>query len=219
MHPEARNFLNYCKHTFEPFYCNTTRVLDVGSGDINGNNRIYFDLNRQPTTTTTTPLKEYVGCDVYPGPNVTVCMPCHELTYPDAYFDMVISSECFEHDMHYKKTLQSIYRMLANGGLFVFTCASVGRPEHGTRRTTIGDSFSTSLSADSGWPDYYKNLTAYDIVNSFDSFYELFSYSAFYYNTLSKDLYFVGIKNNKDDKDKDNKVYLEYVERGVSKAD
>lgn len=210
MHLEARNFLNYCKKTFEPFY--KGRVLDVGSGDINGNNRIYFNSE----------IKEYVGCDVYPGPNVTVCMPCHELEYPDAYFDMIISSECFEHDMHYNKTLQAIYRMLANGGLFVFTCASFGRAEHGTRRTSIGDSFSTALSPDSGWPDYYKNLTAYDIVNSLSplgSINDLFSYSAFYYNTLSKDLYFVGIKNKDKDKDKDNKIYVEYVERGVSRAD
>lgn len=177
-------------------------MLDVGSGDINGNNRIYFNSELDVMCTPAQMLQ------------------CHELEYPDAYFDMIISSECFEHDMHYNKTLQAIYRMLANGGLFVFTCASFGRAEHGTRRTSIGDSFSTALSPDSGWPDYYKNLTAYDIVNSLSplgSINDLFSYSAFYYNTLSKDLYFVGIKNK--DKDKDNKIYVEYVERGVSRAD
>lgn len=184
MHPEAREFLAYCLTMFgRTFYHG--KVLDVGSGDINGNNRIYFKEG-----------VEYVGCDVHPGPNVTVCSPCHELTFADGTFDVVISSECFEHDMKYEKSFPAIYRMLKNSGIFVFTCESTGRREHGTRRSTAGDSLSTQL-ADSEWPDYYKNLTTQDVVASLagtGKMSELFGYHAFYYNSRTCDLYFVGIK-------------------------
>ena len=107
MHPEARNFLTYCKYVFSCYMASPEfKILDVGSGDINGNNRLYFHKDAA-----------YVGCDVYPGKNVTVVSPCHKLTYSDKMFDVIISSECFEHDMHYRDSVAAIYRMLKDGGI------------------------------------------------------------------------------------------------------
>ena len=46
-------------------------------------------------------------------------------------------------------------------GLFTFTCASTGRPEHGTRRS--GPQDAPLLMEQGDWGDYYKNLTEEDI--------------------------------------------------------
>ena len=85
--------------------------------------------------------------------------------------------------------------MLKPDGLFCFTCASTGRPEHGTRRTTPQDSYGTIGDIES-MSDYYKNLTELD-VNAVLKFNDLFSSWDTYYNSETKDLYFVGIKKGK----------------------
>jgi hypothetical protein len=86
--------------------------------------------------------------------------------------------------------------MLKPGGLFVFTCASTGRAEHGTRRTSPQDSYGTIGNIEQ-WSDYYKNLTFEDLDKSIDVK-KHFSQYASYYHTTSKDLYFWGIKKGKD---------------------
>ena len=82
--------------------------------------------------------------------------------------------------------------MLKPGGLFAFTCASTGRPEHGTLRTRPYDSY-TTLTYDAMWSNYYKNLTKTDILEAIPC-HDIFSSFAFYYNSDAKDLYFVGLK-------------------------
>ena len=42
MHIEARDFTVFVKRIFGDYFMNK-RVLDVGSGDINGNNRFLFE--------------------------------------------------------------------------------------------------------------------------------------------------------------------------------
>jgi hypothetical protein len=82
--------------------------------------------------------------------------------------------------------------MLKKDGLFCFTCASTGRYEHGTRRTSPNDSYGTIGNLDD-MSDYYKNLTELDL-NEVLKLDDLFSVWDTYYNNSSKDLYFVGIK-------------------------
>jgi len=184
MHDAARRFLDYVSRTFGIFYHG--RILDVGSGDINGNNRIYSEPPVSPRGT------EYVGCDVYPGKNVTVVSPCHLLPYPSESFDVIISSECFEHDPFYRESFGKIQEMLKPGGLFVFTCASTGRPEHGTRRTSsAADNLAVNMSV-AEWPDYYQNLSESDIGPLLAS--TCWDYTRFYVNPWSCDLYFVGVR-------------------------
>lgn len=179
MHIQARDFTVFVKSILADFFANK-KVLDVGSGDINGNNRFLFDNC------------EYDGNDVIKAKNVTIVSKTHELPFPDNTFDTIISTECFEHDPEYKQSFLKIYNMLKPNGLFCFTCASSGREEHGTRKTFPADSYGT-IGALQDMQDYYKNLTEVDLneaLNLNDSF------SAWdtYYNSQSKDLYFVGIK-------------------------
>ena len=82
--------------------------------------------------------------------------------------------------------------MLKPDGLFCFTCASTGRREHGTKRTSPKDSYGT-IGNLADMSDYYKNLTEIDL-NDVLSLNVLFSSWNTYYNSDSKDLYFVGLK-------------------------
>jgi SAM-dependent methyltransferase len=181
MHIQARDFTVFIKSILSEYFSNK-RVLDVGSGDINGNNRFLFENC------------EYNGNDVVSAPNVTIVSKTKDLPFEDNFFDTIISTECFEHDPEYKASLIKIYSMLKPGGLFCFTCASTGRAEHGTRRTNPKDSFGTMGNL-LDMIDYYKNLTDID-VNDVLNFNELFSSCDTYYNAESNDLYFVGIKKN-----------------------
>lgn len=178
MHKEAINFLIYVKNNLPCFFENK-KVLDVGSGDINGNNRSLF-INC-----------DYEGNDLIEAPNVTIVSKTSALDFDDQTFDTIISSECFEHDPEYKESFQNIIRMLKPGGLFTFTCASTGRPEHGTMRTSICHSYGTIGNID-GWKDHYKNLTFDDIKDSIDL--SNFKQYACYYSDRNNDLYFWGIK-------------------------
>jgi SAM-dependent methyltransferase len=179
MHEQVRKFTSFIKKTLFYFFVNK-KVLDVGSGDINGNNRFLFENC------------EYEGNDVMQTNNVTIVSKTKDLPFESNYFDTIISTECFEHDPEYKESLLKIYDMLKPDGLFFFTCASTGRHEHGTRNTTPHDSYGTIANLED-MSDYYKNLTEIDL-NEVLNLNELFSGWDTYYNSESCDLYFVGIK-------------------------
>lgn len=177
-HEQQRDFCKSVKERLPGFF-NGKLVVDIGSLDINGSNQYLFENSG------------YIGVDLFPGRNVDIACKGHELALPDESVDVVISTECFEHDSHYKKTIKNIYRMLKPGGLFVFSCATTGRPEHGTRRTTPEDApFIQSLGE---WADYYKNLEESDIraVLDIDAAFDKYEFSTQY---QTHDLYFWGVK-------------------------
>lgn len=184
-----------------PDYFVDKRVLDVGSGDINGNNRFLFENC------------EYNGNDVIKAKNVTIVSKTKDLPFIDNYFDTIISTECFEHDPEYKQSLQKIYKMLKPNGLFVFTCDSTGRPEHGTRRTSPKDSYGT-IGNITDMIDYYKNLTEKDI-NDVYNLNDSFCVWNTYYNKITKDLYFIGIKRSENDNNLQQYILDEYKNNGV----
>lgn len=177
-HPGQLLYIRSVKERW-PQYFRKVAVLDIGSLDINGNNQQHFEDCL------------YIGIDVDLGKNVDIVSKGHELTLPDGTFDVVISSECFEHDMYYGETLKNAVRLLRPGGLLVFTCATTGRPEHGTARTT--PEASPLLQQFEEWANYYKNLTEADIraaINVDDEFIEY----EFQVNNDIHDLYFTGIR-------------------------
>lgn len=154
-------------------------MADFGSLDINGCNRgLFFEC-------------DYLGIDVGPGRNVDLVSPAHLAPIPNTAFDVVVSTECLEHDRYWKLTLKKAYEVLKPGGLFFFSCATTGRAEHGTSRTDRGSSPFTL--------DYYMNLTESNIREAYR---ELLSkqiedlYRPFLFETPdhSADLYFRGIK-------------------------
>lgn len=178
MHLAAMDFICFVKLNFTEYFIEK-KVLDVGSGDINGNNRNWFENC------------DYIGNDVCEGPNVTIVSRTKDLPFETNTFDTIVSTECFEHDPEYKESLIKIYDMLKPNGLFAFTCASTGRPEHGTRRTSPQDSLASNIE---DMQDYYKNLTQEDINEVFKDYDIIYDT---YYNRHTCDLFFVGIKTNK----------------------
>lgn len=173
--------VQYCKKIRDkfPLFFENKKVLDVGSLDINGNNRYLFNNC------------SYTGIDIGPGRNVDIVSKAHEYKAQESEYDIIISTECFEHDMFYDKSIMNCIRMLKSGGIFLFTCATTGRPEHGTRRTSPQDA--PLLMTDNNWSDYYKNLTEEDIEKVID-LEKTFSDYEFEVNSISCDLYFYGIK-------------------------
>lgn len=171
-HLEQRIFFEELRETF-PQYFKDVFVLEVGSLNINGTVRDFFDTPR------------YLGVDVAPGRGVDLVKKGEDLKYPDGWFDVAVSAECFEHNPEWLKTFVNMHRMASK--FVVFTCASEGRPEHGTSSTTPEDSPFTIA-----W-NYYCNLTEQDFRDhlNFDEMFQRYEFST---NSVSHDLYFWGIK-------------------------
>ena len=179
MHTEVLDFCKYVKHIF-PSYFNKKKIHEVGSGDINGNASFLFEFCK------------YSGNDVAESSQTTIVCKTSKLPFKDNTFDVIYSTECFEHDPEFDHSIQKIISLLKDNGLFFFTCASTGRPEHGTRNTTPFDSYGTIGNVD-GWVDHYKNITFEDLKNACTM--GVFTNYQCYYNKSSCDLYFWGIKN------------------------
>jgi len=180
-HKEQQDFCTSVLTLYPDHFKNKT-VLDVGSLDINGNNRSYFtDCH-------------YLGIDLGSGENVDVVTKTHMFN-PEIQYDTIISTECFEHDKHYVESLQNIVNMLKPGGLFLFTCATEGREEHGTSKSGTPD---LSPYTNYIWPNYYKNLNIENIRGAVDVD-NIFSEYQFKVNMESNDLYFWGIKKTDGD--------------------
>jgi len=147
MHKESKEFLESVKEKF-PEYFEESRVLDIGSCDINGNNSYLFGGC------------DYLGLDLAPGPNVNIVCKTGDFR-PDQFFDVVISTNTFEHDKEWARSIRNIVlRILRKGGLFVFSCSGPGTLEHGTVNASPEASLSSAV-----WGDYYRNLTETDIRN------------------------------------------------------
>jgi SAM-dependent methyltransferase len=176
-HEEQRNFCIYVKNLFPEKFKNI-KVLDCGSYDVNGNNRFLFENS------------DYTGIDVGEGKNVDIVSTIHEFKGEDEIYDIIISTECFEHDMFYPQSFANINRMLKKDGIFMFTCATTGRSEHGTLRTD-SQSQSPLTSVIPGWENYYKNLTEQDVreAMNIDDI-----YSKYEFKFKNTDIYFWGLK-------------------------
>jgi cephalosporin hydroxylase len=106
-------FEKYCKDNIE-----NKKILDVGSYDVNGTMKPIFSRG------------QYIGLDMEEGPNVDVVGVSHDIPFKDDYFDVVISSSCFEHDDMFWISFQEMCRVLKPGG-FMYVQAPQNGPYHG----------------------------------------------------------------------------------------
>jgi len=180
-HPEQREFFRLVAEANEGLL-RGGRVVEIGSYDVNGTMRSVFAVAEQ-----------YVGVDLVEGPGVDVVGFGHEIAESDGSFDAALSGECFEHDPHWRETFANMVRMTRPGGLVAFTCASHGRPEHGTRRSDVSDSPGTQAEG----MDYYRNLVAAD----FESLHleRWFDDWRFWSMPTTFDLYFAGRRSGTED--------------------
>jgi hypothetical protein len=141
-HVEQINFCIRIQQRWTHLFLNK-RILDCGSLDINGNNRYLFTGG------------SYIGIDIAAGPNVDIVSRIHEIK--GGPFDVVISTECLEHDAFAALSIQHMIDLLADSGILIITCATTGRPEHGTAGH---DDW-----ASPGTLDHYRNITTSDLVD------------------------------------------------------
>lgn len=158
---------------FYPDNFKSAKVLEVGSLDINGSVRQFFQDC------------EYIGIDLGEGKGVDVVCQGQDYSEEDNTFDTCISCECFEHNPEWILTFANMHRMTKPDGLIVMSCATTGRAEHGTKRTNPQDAPFCG--------DYYKNLTEQDFVDEFDLD-SMFSTYEFGVGEATRDLYFYGVK-------------------------
>lgn len=178
MHVHQAEFVLAVTSVFPQFF-HGTQVLEIGSYNVNGSIRQFF-----------TAPKRYVGVDLIAGPDVDVV--CRGEDFDDAtLFDVAVSTECFEHTAKFLEVFENMTRLVRPGGMVLTSCATTGRGEHGTPRTTPQDSPGT-VAMGGEEADYYRVVTK-------DDFPEImlemaFTAWRFYLNPDLCDLYFVGIK-------------------------
>lgn len=180
-HLEQTEFFRKIFETFPEIFGADSKqsIIDFGSLNINGGPHEYIsNIN-------------YVGVDLGAGPNVHLVSPGELVDLPSHTFDAAISSECFEHNPFWKETFMQMCRLTKPNSIVVFTCAGIGRREHGTSRSDNGSS--APLVVEMG-REYYKNVSKIDVLESinldgwFDSFF-------CFENFKSRDTYFMGIRS------------------------
>jgi len=135
---------NFCQRMLQEHNLSWVKsVLDIGSRDINGNNRWMF------------PDAQYLGIDKEPGPNVDIVVEGDEF-WPGRTFDAVLCTEVLEHTWMWRDVLSNAADLLSPQGILLVTCAGPGRPEHGTA--------SCEPESNPGSGNYYKNLSLSDIL-------------------------------------------------------
>lgn len=92
-------------------------VLDIGGRNINGTVRGLY------------PNADFTALDVAAGEGVDIVADAATWT-PDREYDVVVSTECFEHCRDWPQIIHTAYKALKPGGRFVATMAGPGRPEH-----------------------------------------------------------------------------------------
>jgi len=175
-HRKQQDYVSTIKK-YLPRYFSRTKVLEVGSLNINGSCRSHFEQ------------ADYCGIDLDIGPGVDKIMEGQLADFPSGQFDVCISVECFEHNPFWLETFINMARMTKESGIVIITCATTGRREHGTSRS---DPKASPFTISNGW-NYYKNLTQ----NDFSSRIELgnwFDDWHFDADHISHDLYFIGLR-------------------------
>jgi SAM-dependent methyltransferase len=95
-------------------------VLDIGGRDLNGSTRMFFP-NANP----------YHVLDILPGTGVDFVADAADWRQPEGrQYDLVLSTETFEHAKRWPEIIKTAWDVLRPGGWFIFTCAGPGRPPH-----------------------------------------------------------------------------------------
>jgi SAM-dependent methyltransferase len=175
-HHEQRQFFEELSRRFSSQFEKSNRILEVGSQNINGTVRDFFPN-----------CSEYLGIDIGPGVCVDLVIPGELIQLPDAWADITISTECFEHAQNWQQILENMIRITKPSGLIILTFAGFERATHGT------------LDSETQWSPYtiayYKNLIPDDIYQAIQIG-QYFASHAFEVNSQSHDTYFWGIRND-----------------------
>lgn len=117
MHLNNRKWLQDCKKEY-PKHFEKCSVLEIGSQDVNGSIRDYFN----DTT-------EYVGVDRYEGKGVDIVCDARKTKFKHK-FDTLMIISVFEHDLDWKDTLKHNLQWLKKGGMCFISFGAEGNKPH-----------------------------------------------------------------------------------------
>lgn len=103
----------FCRLVAETFEC-PGPVYEFGSYQVEGQVD-YADLR------SLFPGREYVGCDMRPGPGVDRVEDVSAMSLADGSAGTVLCIETFEHVFEVRRAFDEVFRVLRPGGLFVIT--------------------------------------------------------------------------------------------------
>jgi len=100
-------------------------VLEVGARYVNGSVRPLVEKFCSP--------KEYIGIDVSAGRFVDLVLPAERIVehFGEESFDVIISTELFEHVSNWRVVVENTKRALRKEGTIYVTTRSKGFPYHG----------------------------------------------------------------------------------------
>lgn len=114
MHPSSMENMQRCID----WYCpeGAIDVADLGSSDVNGSYRSFFEENGS-----------YTGIDLAPGPGVDVVLDDpHHLPFEDGTIDLVLSGQMLEHSAQFWRVFTEMARVIKKGGLAFVIAPSAG---------------------------------------------------------------------------------------------
>jgi SAM-dependent methyltransferase len=103
----------FCRLAAEAFDC-PGPVYEFGSYQVEGQ-LDYADLRQFFAH------RDYVGCDMRPGPGVDRVEDVSAISLPDCVAGSVLCIETFEHVFEVRRAFDEVFRILKPGGLFLFT--------------------------------------------------------------------------------------------------
>jgi hypothetical protein len=174
-HPEQQRFFEQLTVLFPEHFAGHHNILEIGSQDINGSVRDFFEHETN-----------YLGIDLGVAKGVDWTIPGELVELPDQWAKVCISTECFEHAAAWEKILMNMIRITQENGLLILSIGGDGRAAHGTIDSDLTTSpFTTS---------YYKNLGPDDISQKIKLGCYFKSHS-FQVNSEAGDTYFWGIRS------------------------
>ena len=174
-HPEQQKFFEQLKVLFPDHFSGKINVLEIGSQDINGTVRDFFQKGAN-----------YLGLDLGMAKGVDWTIPGELVELPDQWASICISTECFEHAATWEQILMNMIRITRTNGLLILSIAGHGRATHGTVDSEVGSSpFTTS---------YYKNLGADDFIQKI-KLGHYFKRHSFQVDSEAGDTYFWGVRS------------------------
>jgi len=173
-HPEQQRFFEQLAILFPDHFIDNVNVLEIGSQDINGTVRDFFQ-----------PDANYLGLDLGIAKGVDWTIPGELIELPDQWARVCISTECFEHAATWPQILLNMIRITQENGLLILSIAGHGRAGHGTLDSDLESSPWTT--------SYYKNLGPDDITEKI-RLGHYFKCHGFQVNSEAGDTYFWGIR-------------------------
>lgn len=118
MHQGNRDWLAYLKALL-PDYFKNARVLEIGSYDVNGTARDYFQE-----------AIRYVGVDKVAGPGVDIVADAGATIFTPGEFDTLVYLSVFEHDPAWAENFAHNLTWIRPGGLLIVGWGAEGNKRH-----------------------------------------------------------------------------------------